>query len=113
MSETCYRYEPKRNHENEQIADWLLRLTDNHRTWGFGLCYLYLRNVKGFILNHKRVYRIYKELELNLRDQASQANESGEARALDRATRHQRSLVNGFHALPADLWQKLQALECH
>ena len=48
MSETCYRYEAKRNHENEQIADWLLRLTDNHRTWGFGLCYLYLRNVKGF-----------------------------------------------------------------
>jgi len=45
----------------------LLRLTDNHRNWGFGLCYLYLRNVKGFKWNHKRVYRIYKELELNLR----------------------------------------------
>ncbi len=67
VSETCYRYEAKRNHDNEQIADWLLRLTDNHRTWGFGLCYLYLRNVKGFVWNHKRVYRIYKELELNLR----------------------------------------------
>ena len=67
VSETCYRYEAKRNHENEQIAEWLLRLTDNHRTWGFGLCYLYLRNVKGFGWNHKRVYRIYKELELNLR----------------------------------------------
>jgi len=67
VSETCYRYEAKRNYENEQIADWLLKLTDNHRTWGFGLCYLYLRNVKGFGWNHKRVYRIYKELELNLR----------------------------------------------
>ena len=67
VSETCYRYEAKRNHENEQIADWLLKLTDNHRIWGFGLCYLYLRNVKGFGWNHKRVYRIYKELELNLR----------------------------------------------
>ena len=67
VSEACYRYEAKRNHENEQIAEWLLRLTDNHRTWGFGLCYLYLRNVKGFGWNHKRVYRIYKELELNLR----------------------------------------------
>ena len=27
----------------------------------------YLRNVKGFGWNHKRVYRIYKALELNLR----------------------------------------------
>jgi len=41
-------------------------LTDNHRNWGFGPCYLYLRNVKGFGWNHKRVYRIYRELELNL-----------------------------------------------
>ncbi|MCK0512352.1 IS3 family transposase [Aromatoleum buckelii] len=67
VSETCYRYEAKRNSENQEIADWLMRLTDNHRNWGFGLCYLYLRNVKGFAWNHKRIYRIYRELELNLR----------------------------------------------
>ncbi len=67
VSETCYRYEAKRDAENEQIADWLLRVTDNHRNWGFGLCFLYLRNVKGYQWNHKRVYRIYKALELNLR----------------------------------------------
>ena len=67
VSETCYRYEAKHNAENEQITNWLIRLTDNHRIWGFGLCYLYLRNVKGFTWNHKRIYRIYKALELNLR----------------------------------------------
>ena len=67
VSESCYRYEAKRNAENTRIADWLLRLTDNNRSWGFGLCYLYLRNVKGFQWNHKRIYRIYRELELNLR----------------------------------------------
>jgi putative transposase len=67
ISETCYRYEARRSTENERIADWLMRLTDNQRTWGFGLCFLYLRNVKGFSWNHKRVYRIYRELELNLR----------------------------------------------
>lgn len=44
-----------------------VRLTANRRSWGFGLCFLYLRNVKGFKWNHKRVYRIYCELELNLR----------------------------------------------
>lgn len=67
VSESCYRYEAKFNAENARIADWLLRLTDNNRSWGFGLCYLYLRNVKGFQWNHKRVYRIYRKLELNLR----------------------------------------------
>jgi putative transposase len=67
VSQSCYRYESKTNAENEQIAQWLMRLTDNHRTWGFGLCFLYLRNVKRFGWNHKRVYRIYRELELNLR----------------------------------------------
>jgi len=41
VSESCYRYEAKRNAENEKITDWLVRLTDNNRNWGFGLCYLY------------------------------------------------------------------------
>jgi len=50
-----------------RIADWLIRLTHNQRNWGFGLCFLHLRNVKGFGWNHKRVYRIYRELALNLR----------------------------------------------
>jgi putative transposase len=67
ISETCYRYEPKLSEENAEIADWLIRLTHNQRNWGFGLCFLYLRNVKGFGWNHKRVYRLYRELELNLR----------------------------------------------
>jgi len=67
ISETCYRYERKLSDENAEIADWLVRLTTNRRTWGFGLCYLYLRNVQGFGWNHKRIYRIYRELELNLR----------------------------------------------
>jgi len=67
ISQTCYRYSPVMSNENEEIADWLERLTANKRNWGFGLCFLYLRNVQGYGWNHKRVYRIYCELELNLR----------------------------------------------
>jgi putative transposase len=67
ISETCYRYSPVLCDENEEIADWLERLTANKRSWSFGLCFLYLRNVQGYGWNHKRVYRIYYELELNLR----------------------------------------------
>lgn len=53
--------------QSAEIADWLLCLTHYQRNWGFRLCFLYLHNVKGFGWNHKRVYRIYRELELNLR----------------------------------------------
>jgi len=67
ISQTCYRYLAKQSAENIDIADHLIRLTHNQRNWGFGLCFLYLRNVKGYRWNHKRVYRIYRELELNLR----------------------------------------------
>ena len=56
LSETCYRYQPKLSDENTLIADWLMRLSQNQRNWGFGLCFLYLRNVKGYAWNHKRVY---------------------------------------------------------
>lgn len=67
ISETCYRYKSKLSDGNELIADWLLALTKARKNWGFGLCYLHLRNVRGFAWNHKRVYRIYRELELNMR----------------------------------------------
>lgn len=67
ISQSCYRYQAKLSSENNEIAGRLLALTNNQRNWGFGLCFLYLRNVKGFGWNHKRVYRIYRELELNMR----------------------------------------------
>ena len=67
VSETCYRYQAKLSSENAEVADWLVKLTDKETDWGFGMCFDYLRNVKGFEWNHKRVYRIYCELALNLR----------------------------------------------
>jgi putative transposase len=67
ISETCFRYQAKLSDENAEIADWLEALTRRYRNWGFKLCFLYLRNVRGFGWNHKRVYRIYCELALNLR----------------------------------------------
>ena len=67
ISESCYRYQPKLSHENAVIAQWRVALTEKEKTWGFKLCFFYLRNVKGFGWNHKRVYRIYCELALNLR----------------------------------------------
>ena len=55
VSVTCYHYQPRLSSENAKIADHLIRLTHNQR------------KVKGFRWNRKRVCRIYRELELNLR----------------------------------------------
>ena len=52
VSETCYRYSPRLKDENEEIADLLVGLTDARKTWGFGLCFLHLRNEKGHPWNH-------------------------------------------------------------
>ncbi|CAM3936654.1 HTH-like domain-containing protein [Cereibacter sphaeroides] len=67
VSETCFRYSPKRDDENEMIADLLVGLTNVHKSWGFGLCFLHLRNVKEYAWNHKRVNRIYCELNLRIK----------------------------------------------
>ncbi|WP_095507288.1 IS3 family transposase, partial [Paraferrimonas sedimenticola] len=67
VSETCYRYQAKLSDENAFIAQKLVELTDDDNDWGFGLCFAFLRNVEGYPWNHKRVYRIYCELALNLR----------------------------------------------
>ena len=50
ISTTCYRYQPRLSSENTEVADQLIRLTHNQRNCGFGLCFLYLRNVKGYEL---------------------------------------------------------------
>ena len=67
VSETCYRYSPQCDADNDEIADLLLGLVKVKKIGGFGLCFLHMRNVQGHRWNHKCVYRIYRELELNLR----------------------------------------------
>ncbi|MFW2068089.1 IS3 family transposase [Acinetobacter indicus] len=67
ISETCYRYQAKLCDDNALIAKQLIELTEENSDWGFGLCFSYLRHVENHCWNHKRVYRIYCELALNLR----------------------------------------------
>jgi putative transposase len=66
VSESCYRYQPQLNEENEVIADWLLRITGSQRNRGLACAFVPAQR-KGFRFNHKRVYRIYCELSLNMR----------------------------------------------
>ena len=59
ISETCYRYTSTLKNENLKIAELLLDLTESKRNWGFGLCFLYFRNVKRYKWNHKRNHILY------------------------------------------------------
>jgi putative transposase len=67
ISVSNWRYERSRDPEDQAIVKALLGLTQAHIRWGFKLMFLHLRNQCGKPWNHKRVYRIYRELELNLR----------------------------------------------
>ncbi len=88
VSMTCYRYVPQLSSENAEIAVHLILLTHNQRNWGFGLCFLYLRNVKGYRCNHKRVYRIYRELNLRIKPRKRIVREKPEPLAVPEAINH-------------------------
>ena len=47
ISVTCYYHKSVATDENKQIADLLIDLTQQNKNWGFGLCFLSLRNVLG------------------------------------------------------------------
>ena len=97
ISQTCYRYQAKQSAENVEIADHLVRLTHNQRNWGFGLCFMYLRNVKGYRWNHKRVSHLPRA-GIEPAHQAQETHRPGEAGAIGGAGSHQPMLVYGFYA---------------
>lgn len=59
------RYRPKLK-DDQRIQDQLRSLADLHCKWGFWMMFKRLRKI-GFKDNHKRVYRIYTEMKLNIR----------------------------------------------
>ena len=64
---SCF-YIRKQNNDNE-VIDELQILIEKHAVIGFWKCYHRLRR-KGFLWNHKRIYRVYTALKLNIRRRA-------------------------------------------
>jgi putative transposase len=50
---------------DREVVEALLRVVEDHPRWGFWKCYDRLR-LLGHRWNHKRVYRVYCELKLNV-----------------------------------------------
>ena len=65
ISRCTYYYQPKRVDDSE-IIDAVSALATKHPTYGFKKIHKRLR-LLGHVWNHKRVYRIYCGLKLNLR----------------------------------------------
>lgn len=59
----------KKTRDDSSLIDALHELVDRHPTIGFWKCYYRLRR-KGYGCNHKRLYRVYTMLKLNVRRKA-------------------------------------------
>lgn len=65
ISQSVYYYQPAPT-DDQQIKDKLAELADIHSRWGFWMMHFHLRQL-SYSWNHKRVYRIYTEMKLNMR----------------------------------------------
>lgn len=68
LSRTTYQYKRKAKDDGD-VQDALTALTTKHPSIGFWQCCYRLWN-KGFTWNHKRIYRVYTEMKLNIRRRA-------------------------------------------
>ena len=66
LSRTVYHYQTQMAQRDEPVVHQLQRLAGLHPGYGLGKMYGRLR-IEGFVWNHKRVHRIYKNMHLNLR----------------------------------------------
>jgi putative transposase len=60
-----YRKPTDRSVKDAPVVDVLNQIVAKHGRWGFGLCFSWMRS-NGYLWNHKRVWRVYKDMRLNL-----------------------------------------------
>lgn len=65
LPQSTMRYK-RRSKQDEEVVSELQTLVEKHPAIGFWQCYYRLRR-KGFSWNHKRIYRVYTSLKLNIR----------------------------------------------
>ena len=65
ISPSTYRYRPKPK-DDRIVEQHLNVLVQKHPNIGFWSCYYRIRN-KGEKINHKRLYRVYTDMSLNIR----------------------------------------------
>jgi putative transposase len=64
-----WSYKPVRKRTDDNVIEGLTAMTEKHPSIGFWQCYFRLRK-QGLADNHKRMYRIYTSMKLNIRRRA-------------------------------------------
>lgn len=81
VSKTAYYYKSVKQSDDPEIKAYLLSLALEHKRWGFEKMMQQAKlDIKPW--NHKRVYRVYCELKLNIRVKPRKRLAKGEAKAL-------------------------------
>jgi putative transposase len=65
LPRSSFQYQPKAS-EDAEVIEQLQTLVDKHPAIGFWKCYHRIKR-QGYKWNHKKVYRIYTEMKLNIR----------------------------------------------
>ena len=65
LPRSTFQYDPVPKND-DQIIEELDSLIERHPSIGFWMCFYRLRR-KGYTWNHKRVYRVYTSMQLNIR----------------------------------------------
>jgi putative transposase len=81
ISKTAYYHKPKKRNQEVEIECYLRRLAQEHKRWGFNKMMLKAK-ADDKCWNHKRVYRIYCRLGLNIRIKPRKRIPKGEAKML-------------------------------
>ena len=66
ISKLAYYYKPIKRPEEAEIKTYLSTLAEHYKRWGFDKMMLHVK-LDNKPWNHKRVYRLYCELGLNIR----------------------------------------------
>jgi len=63
LSRSTLRYESRRSEEDMQLSTHIVELAQERRRFGYRRIHALLRR-EGIEINHKRVYRLYREANL-------------------------------------------------
>lgn len=105
ISDSVYRYKPDK-WRDEQVIVALQLASERYPAYGFSKL-LKVLGRQGHVWNHKRVYRVYCELKLNMRRKGKKRLPNRSPTS-ERASSHKPVLVNGFYVRCINVRSALQ-----